>query len=65
MAEYKFTVKRGATNRAQVAVAAGAAEAQSDTLSINIDVTAMTRGDVITMIDAAKAAIIAGPWPPL
>lgn len=65
MAAYKFTVKRGATSPAQIAVAAGSAEAQSDTLSINIDVTAMSRGDVIHMLEKAKQKILAEPWPPL
>jgi hypothetical protein len=65
MAAYKFTAQRGKNNRADIAVATGASEAQSDTISINIDVTAMRRGDVIILIDAAKDAILAGPWPPL
>lgn len=65
MPSARFTVRRCENNRAQVAVAAGTAEAQNETLSINIDYNVMSRGDVLLMIDAAKAKIIAEPWPPL
>lgn len=61
----KFTLARGKNNPAQVAVAAGAAEAQSDTMSLNVDVTAMTKGDVLIQLEAIRAKIHAGKWPPL
>lgn len=65
MATAKFTIQRGKNSLKDVTVAAGSAEAQSDTLSINIDYTKITKGDALTMIDAAKAKIAAGKWPPL
>ncbi len=68
MPAYKYTAKRGETNRAQIAIAAGAAEAQPETISVNIDVTSATslaRGDVIILLDNIKAKILAEPWPPL
>lgn len=68
MAAYKFTVKRGALNRKDVAVAAGDAEAQGETLSVNIDVTNATslgKRDALDMLDAVKAKILSSPWPPL
>lgn len=68
MAAYKFTVRRGALAKAQIAVATGADEAQGDTISINIDVAAsngIRKADVLAMLEAAKDKIFAGPWPPL
>jgi hypothetical protein len=65
MAEFKYTAKYGSTDRGQIIVAAGDAEAQSDTISINIDVTNMSRGEAIKIIDKIKAKILAEPFPPL
>lgn len=68
MAAYKFTVRRGALAKAQIAVAAGTDEAQGDTLSVNIDVAAsngVRKADVLAMLEAVKDRIFAGPWPPL
>lgn len=65
MAQVKLTVKRGAPNLKDVAVAAGAAEAQSDTMSLNIDYTKITKGDALIMIEALKQKIFASKWPML
>lgn len=65
MAAYKFTAKRGDNTLKSVVVAAGTAEAQSDTMSLNIDVTKLTKGDVLVQLDAIRAKIHAGKWPPL
>lgn len=68
MAAYKFTVKKGQLNGKDVAVVSGSAEAQGETLSVNIDVTNATslgRRDVMHMLDAVKDKIQNGPWPPL
>tara|TARA_R110000782_G_scaffold212289_1_gene300338 strand:- start:26 stop:223 length:198 start_codon:yes stop_codon:yes gene_type:complete len=65
MAQAKFTMARGKTGLKDVVVAAGSAEAQSDTISINIDYTKITKGDAIIMIDGISAKISAGKWPPL
>ena len=63
MATVKFTAQRGKNDLWEIAQAAGTAEAQSDTVSINIDFTKMTKGDVLTLIDDIKAKIHAGKWP--
>lgn len=68
MAAYKFTVKLGALNGKDVAVATGSAEAQGETLSVNIDATSATslgRRDVLHMLDAVRDKVLSGPWPPL
>lgn len=65
MAAAKFTVQRGKVNLQDVAVAAGSAEAQSETISLNVDYTAISKGEVLILIDAIKAKIHAGVWPPL
>lgn len=61
----KWTAQRGKNNLREVAVAAGTAEAQADTVSINIDAGAMAKGDAIVLLEDMIAKIHAGPWPPL
>ncbi len=39
MAQVKLTIQRGKNTLKDIAVTAGTAEAQSDTMSLNIDVT--------------------------
>ena len=65
MATAKFTMQRGKVGLKDVAVAAGSAEAQSDTISVNIDYTKLTKGDVLVGLDNIKQKIHAGKWPPL
>jgi hypothetical protein len=65
MATVKFTVQRGKVALKDVAVAAGSAEAQSDTMSLNVDYTAWRKGDVIIALEAIIAKIHAGKFPPL
>jgi hypothetical protein len=68
MSAYKFTVQRGKLNGMDVAVATGSAEAQGETLSVNIDVTnatSLARRDVLHMLDAVRDKVLTGPWPPL
>lgn len=65
MAAYKFTIQRGKVDLKDVVVALGTNEAQSDTLSVNIDVTNASRGEVIHMLDEVQQKILGGPWPPL
>lgn len=65
MATAKFTVQRGKVDLKDVIVSAGAAEAQSDTISVNIDYTNATRGEVYILIEEIQQKILAGPWPPL
>ena len=61
----KFTGQRGETGIEDIAVAAGAAEAQSDTISINIDATNISKGEALMLIDKIRDAVHAAPWPPL
>lgn len=64
--QVKFTVKRdAATNPAAVTIAAGSAEAQSDTISLNMDITNMSKGDAIVMLENLQHSIERGKWPPL
>lgn len=65
MAQYKYTLQRGKTDLKDLTIGAGSAEAQSDTVSINIDVTNMTRGDALMLIEQLEAFILRAPWPPL
>ena len=65
MAQAKFTIKRGASRLQDITVAAGSAEAQSDTMSLNIDYTKLTKGDALIMIEVLEQKIFAGKWPPL
>lgn len=66
MATVKLTIKRGAGLTAKdVTVAAGSAEAQSDTMSLNIDVTKMTKGEAIVMLKALEQQIQRAAWPQL
>lgn len=65
MPQYKFTAQRGKPTLAGVAVAAGSAEAQSDTMSLNIDVTKLTKGEALTMLKNIEDKIHASKWPPL
>ena len=65
MGQYKFTAKYGETDRGEIAVGAGDAEAQTETISVNLDVTNMGRAEAVHVIEKIKAKILAGPWPPL
>ncbi len=61
----KFTVQRGKVQLKDVIVAAGSAEAQSDTVSFNVDYTNLRKGEVIALAQAIEQKIFAGKWPPL
>lgn len=65
MATAKFTVQLGKVDLKDVAVSAGSAEAQSDTISVNIDYTNASRGQLIHLLEEVQQKILAGPWPPL
>lgn len=65
MPAYKFTAQRGKPALKDVVVAAGSAEAQSDTMTLNIDVTNLRKGEALVQIDAIRNKIAKGPWPPL
>lgn len=61
----KFTAPRGQAELKDVTLAAGSAEAQSDTISINMDVTAMGKAEALQLLDRIINKIHASPWPPL
>lgn len=61
----KLTIQRGKVALKDVAITAGAAEAQSDTISLNIDQTNMSKGDALMLVDEIRQKIFASPWPPL
>ena len=65
MAQFKYTGQYGALDRGEIDISAGDAEAQSDTVSINIDVDKMGRAEVVHAIEKIKAKVLAEPWPPL
>ena len=65
MPQAKFTVQRGKPGLKDITVAPGTAETQSDTISLNVDYTKVTKGDVLIMIDAVRQKVFAGKWPPL
>ena len=65
MPTFKVTAQRGKYNLKDVIVAAGAAEAQSDTISLNVDFTNMKKGEMLTLLDSIKQKIHAGKFPPL
>lgn len=64
MAQAKFTVQRGKPNLKDIVVTAGSAEAQSDTISLNVDYTKIGKGDALIMVDQLRQKIFAGKWPP-
>lgn len=63
MATAKLTVQRGKPNLQDVALAAGSAEAQSETISVNIDYTTLTKGEAMIMLDQIKQSLFNRPWP--
>jgi hypothetical protein len=63
MATAKLTIQRGKVDLKDVIVSAGTAEAQSDTISVNIDATALSKGDAILLLEEVKQKIFASPWP--
>lgn len=63
MATVKLTIQRGKRDPKDVTIAAGSAEAQSDTMSLNIDFTKITKGDALIMIEQLKHRIFSGKWP--
>ncbi|KAL5684568.1 hypothetical protein EMGR_006007 [Emarellia grisea] len=63
MAQVKLTIQRGKNTLKDITVAAGTAEAQSDTMSLNIDFTKISKGDALMMIEALEQKIFASKWP--
>jgi len=63
MAQVKLTIQRGKNTLKDITVAAGTAEAQSDTMSLNIDFTKISKGDALMMIEVLEQKIFASKWP--
>lgn len=60
----KFTIKRGKPRIEEVAITNGSVEAQSDTISLNIDQTNMTKGECLLLIASLRDRVHATDWPP-
>lgn len=65
MATAKFTIQRGKPRLQDVTLAAGTAEAQTDTISVNIDYTKLTKAEACHALESVKNKISRGKWPPL
>lgn len=63
MATVKLTATRGKPNLKDIAISAGTTIAGSDAIEVNIDYTKMTKGDVLTQLEAVKRRIHASKWP--
>jgi hypothetical protein len=64
MSQGRLTVQRGSGFKLKgVVVSAGTAEAQTDTISLNIDTTKLTKGEALAMIEGIKQKIEAIHWP--
>ena len=63
--QFKATGKYGQTDIEEIDIAAGDAEAQSDTISVNVDADTMSKGEALQLIDKIRDRIHAAPWPPL
>jgi len=61
----KWTIKRGNNRIWEVQLGGGAAEANRDQISLNVDVSTLAKGDVLILLDDLRQKIWAGPWPPL
>lgn len=59
-----FTGQYGKTDLKDIAIGAGAAEAQHDTISVNIDQSAMSKGEALQLLSKISDAIFAAEWPP-
>lgn len=55
----------GGNDIEDIAIASGSSEAQSDTISINMDVTNMGKAEALQLLDKMRDRIHAAPWPPL
>lgn len=64
MAATKFTAQLGKRDLKDVIIANGTAEAQSETISVNIDYTNISKGEALLLLEAIEAKIYASPWPP-
>lgn len=63
MPTVKLTVQRGKVQSKDVAVTAGTAEAQTDTISLNIDYTNARKGDIVLLIEALQQRVLGSRWP--
>jgi hypothetical protein len=60
----KLTIQRGnGFKLAGVVITAGTPEAQTDTMSLNIDTTNLKKGDALQMLEGIKQKIQASKWP--
>lgn len=65
MPQVKLTIQRGKPRLQDVVVAAGSAEAQTDTISVNIDHTKLSKAEAMNALESVKNKISASKWPML
>ncbi|MFZ4687852.1 MAG: hypothetical protein ACOYLS_01310 [Polymorphobacter sp.] len=62
MATQRYTITQG--QKAQQVVRAAGSAIASETVQLNVDFTAMTKGEILESLNELREAIIEGPWPP-
>ncbi|RIV87500.1 hypothetical protein [Aurantiacibacter zhengii] len=65
MFQFKTTGSFGGNDIEDIAIEAGDEEAQSDTISINMDITNMGKAEALHLLGKMVDRIHAAPWPPL
>lgn len=65
MATFKVTAQLGKVDLKDVVVSAGSAEAQSDTISLNVDWTNLNKGQLLILLKELEQKIFNLPFPPL
>lgn len=62
MGTQRYTINRGQT--AQNVVQAAGSALGTDIIQVNIDFTAMTRGEAVLLLEQIREAILERNWPP-
>ena len=65
MATFKVTAQLGKVDLKDLVVSAGSAEAQSDTISLNVDWTNLNKGQLLILLKELEQKIFNLPFPPL
>lgn len=63
--QFKATAAFGGNDIEDITIAEGDEEAQSDTISVNADITNMGKAEFLHLLQKTYDAIHAAPWPPL
>ena len=62
MATKSYTITRG--GRAKDVVEGAGSAVGTDTLTLNIDITNMTHGEAVDLMEHLQQRILQRPWPP-